>query len=202
MVLIRCNYCSKDFERKQSEVNRNKSGVYFCSQECFRLNSTENYEKRLCISCNVELSYKQVKQRNIFCSRNCSVRFNNSSSPKRKLEGTCRVCGKIISKAKTYCSKDCHNESRRSLESSKERKSNGYYVKNFIRRQKLKAVEYKGGKCQLCGYDKSVKALCFHHRVPAEKSFNISGCSISWDRLVLELDKCDLLCANCHAEIH
>ena len=73
-----------------------------------------------------------------------------------------------------------------------------------ISRQKLKvkAVEYKGGHCQQCGYDRCVEALTFHHRAPNEKDFTISGWYIRWERIKPELDKCDLLCHNCHIETH
>lgn len=67
---------------------------------------------------------------------------------------------------------------------------------------KLKAIEYKGGKCQICGYNKSIRALTFHHVNPEEKSFGISGGTRSFEKLKSELDKCILLCQNCHAEIH
>lgn len=74
------------------------------------------------------------------------------------------------------------------------------------RRNKLKqlAIEYKGGSCELCGYDKCVGALTFHHLDPNEKDFGISksGHTRSWARLKVELDKCAMLCANCHAEVH
>ena len=68
---------------------------------------------------------------------------------------------------------------------------------------KEKAIEYKGGKCQKCGYNKCDGALEFHHRDPSQKKFIISrNLNISWKKLKVELDKCDLLCANCHREIH
>lgn len=71
------------------------------------------------------------------------------------------------------------------------------------RKNKLKAVKYKGGSCLKCGYDKSVSALVFHHRNPKEKDFKISAKGNScWDKIKTELDKCDMLCSNCHAEIH
>lgn len=68
---------------------------------------------------------------------------------------------------------------------------------------KQKAVDYKGGKCQLCGYSKCLKSLTFHHRDSTKKSFGIS-CKghMSWQRMRKELDKCVLLCANCHGEVH
>jgi hypothetical protein len=68
---------------------------------------------------------------------------------------------------------------------------------------KEKAIEYLGGKCIDCGYNKCIQALEFDHRNPEEKEFSISGkhC-LSWDKIKNELDKCDLRCANCHRERH
>lgn len=74
------------------------------------------------------------------------------------------------------------------------------------RRRKLKemAVEYKGGRCMDCGYQKCQAALHFHHRDPAQKEFGVSvnGMTRTWEAIRVELDKCDLICANCHAERH
>jgi hypothetical protein len=74
------------------------------------------------------------------------------------------------------------------------------------RRRKVKqmAVEYLGGECIRCGYKRAIEALEFHHRDPAQKEISISatGNTLSWETVKLELDKCDLLCANCHREIH
>ena len=69
---------------------------------------------------------------------------------------------------------------------------------------KLKAVEYKGGKCNICGYNKCIDALEFHHLNETEKSFGIGakGYTRSWEKVKEELDKCILVCANCHREIH
>lgn len=71
------------------------------------------------------------------------------------------------------------------------------------RSKKIWALKYLGGKCYLCGYDKCVGALHFHHREPGEKAYAIAEMmNKSLKSLQAELDKCDLLCANCHAEIH
>lgn len=74
------------------------------------------------------------------------------------------------------------------------------------RRRRLKemAVEYKGGECSKCGYNKCVNALEFHHLDPNEKDFGIgtNGHTRSWKRTRIELDKCIMVCANCHREIH
>ena len=67
-----------------------------------------------------------------------------------------------------------------------------------------KAISYKRGRCELCGYDKCGEALEFHHKDPTEKDFGISskGYTRSWNSVKLELDKCILVCANCHRELH
>lgn len=74
------------------------------------------------------------------------------------------------------------------------------------RRRKLKrmALDYKGNCCKLCGYNKSVSALQFHHLDPSQKDFGIAdkGNTMGWEKMKIELDKCVLLCANCHAEVH
>ena len=74
------------------------------------------------------------------------------------------------------------------------------------RRDKLKilAIAYKGGECQCCGYKKFVGALEFHHVNPSEKDFGIAakGYTRAWEKVKEELDKCVLVCANCHRKIH
>ncbi len=71
------------------------------------------------------------------------------------------------------------------------------------KRKKLRAVNYKGGCCEQCGYNKSIAALCFHHKDPTKKKFTICyELCRSWESLQKEIDKCILLCANCHAELH
>lgn len=88
-----------------------------------------------------------------------------------------------------------------------EKKANAV-VSVFKRRRKVKelAVEYKGECCQHngCGYNKCIGALEFHHLDPNEKDFSLSsdGYSLSWETIKKELDKCILVCANCHREIH
>lgn len=81
-------------------------------------------------------------------------------------------------------------------------KQRAYMVR---RRQRIKerAIEYLGGSCQKCGYKTCVAALHFHHP-NNDKEFGIGAQGIirSWERVKAELDKCILLCANCHAETH
>lgn len=85
-----------------------------------------------------------------------------------------------------------------------ERKKRNYErVKNRIQKLKQLGVEYLGGKCIKCGYNKCIWALVFHHRDPSKKEFTVGNYySRSWEKLKKELNKCDLLCANCHNETH
>lgn len=69
--------------------------------------------------------------------------------------------------------------------------------------RKIEAVIYKGGKCERCSYDRCLSSLEFHHTDPSQKDFEISNVNkTSFDVLKPELDKCILVCSNCHREIH
>jgi 5-methylcytosine-specific restriction endonuclease McrA len=82
------------------------------------------------------------------------------------------------------------------------------YLKMAVkrRRQRLRdmARSFKGGKCKICGYNKCSNALEFHHRDPKKKDFGLSvrGLTRSWEKVRKETEKCELICANCHREIH
>lgn len=74
------------------------------------------------------------------------------------------------------------------------------------RRKKKLLVEYKGGKCQKCGFNEPIyDCYDFHHLDPSEKEFGIGhsdGKNLSLEALKKEADKCILVCANCHRKIH
>ncbi|HEV3033923.1 MAG TPA: winged helix-turn-helix domain-containing protein [Solirubrobacteraceae bacterium] len=97
-------------------------------------------------------------------------------------------------------------------QSSHVRDSRGYFrcrrcrqeaVVRRRRRVKEILVEEAGGRCRLCGYDRCVAALEFHHLDPAAKEFGVAqnGMARSIERLRAEVRKCVLLCSNCHAEV-
>lgn len=81
------------------------------------------------------------------------------------------------------------------------------YLKQAVTKRrrvlKLKAIETMGSMCMICGYDKHPGVLEFHHVDAATKSFGISsgGFSRSWASIHAELQKCILVCANCHREV-
>ena len=94
---------------------------------------------------------------------------------------------------------------RKELRTYKDRSE---YMKAAVarRRRKIKelAIEYKGGKCYVCGYDRYIGALEFHHIDPTKKEFGLgmSGLTRSWEKTRKELDKCVIICSNCHRELH
>jgi len=73
------------------------------------------------------------------------------------------------------------------------------------RRRKVKTilVEEAGGACCICGYDRNMRALHFHHLEPSQKrhEINAKGVAIALEKLRVEAQKCVLLCSNCHAEV-
>jgi len=75
-------------------------------------------------------------------------------------------------------------------------------VVRIQKRKKFEAVEKFGGKCVLCGYSKCIAALEFHHLENKKEAPSYVIHSWSWERAKVELEKCILVCSNCHREIH
>lgn len=107
----------------------------------------------------------------------------------------CRYCGET-DPDKFYNFKDGYRRKRC------KRCDNERSTERF-RNYKQLAVDYKGGKCSLCGYDKCIGSLDFHHRDAATKDprWELMR-NWSFARIKDELDKCDCLCRNCHGELH
>ena len=75
---------------------------------------------------------------------------------------------------------------------------------DFRRRRKLNLIKVCGERCNICGYNKSVTALEFHHIYPEEKEYGIGATGTCHDieKDLNEVQKCILVCSNCHREIH
>lgn len=136
------------------------------------------------------------------------------SSFPHEIERVCKECGqlKFCSWMHSFTSKgapeyrvrckDCHNKYLRTRNSAR-RTVRTTQATRRKRLRKLKCVEYLGGKCITCGYNTCLKALNFHHLDPKYKSFSVSQkLDADWKLLKAELDKCILLCFNCHMEEH
>ena len=125
-----------------------------------------------------------------------------------------------------YMCKDCFSQYKKNRKKTreiiKERKERierrktkpepNYKIKQKAYMFKLKQdlISYLGGCCSICGYSKSIYALEFHHKNPANKEFGIGAFMnkgnylnlTKMKMLIKEVNKCTLLCCNCHKEIH
>lgn len=124
-----------------------------------------------------------------------SLKTKHQQTNRKSKAGVCAKCGDDNStnfyrykngRISSWC-KRCHND---------------YSVARF-RRYKSEAVAYKGGKCEICGYDKCLGSLDFHHKDSSEKDpkWELMR-NWKFDKVKDELDKCTLLCKNCHGEVH
>lgn len=82
-------------------------------------------------------------------------------------------------------------------------------IKQVLQRRENNKAEYillKGGKCEICGFEyNGENAACFdfHHENPEEKEYNPSiAIRLRREKALKELEKCQLVCANCHRLIH
>ena len=89
------------------------------------------------------------------------------------------LCDKEAVYQNKFCSVKCKNK---------------VYVNKRRKQLKQKAIDYLGGSCEVCGYNKCNAAIAFHHKDPGQKSFKISkGHTRSWERVREEMEKCNLI---------
>lgn len=143
--------------------------------------------RRFCLNCTP------------FGTHNTKDIIKYQSSINKEGEKRCNYCDKFLPIESFYIRKDSKNKPAHA------------YCKNCcskitIERQtvnKLELVNYKGGKCSCCDYDRYIGALEFHHVDPNSKDFNLCNKkTYSFESIKNEIDKCILLCSNCHREIH
>ena len=116
----------------------------------------------------------------------------------------CVVCETQLSGQKRkFCSNACKQKDHYHRVKSQ---TNTYFSQTVRSlRRKLDLIEMKGGKCRICGYHKNIAALHFHHEDSSEKEFKLDARMLSnrnWEAIEAEAEKCTLLCANCHSELH
>ena len=131
------------------------------------------------------------------------------------LISTCHNCGSNIlneretkGRLKKWCSDSCRHQWRYKNDPNykpKQVQRNTYErQKRVSYERKWQAIQNKGGKCQQCGENRPAM-LCFHHRDPSQKELNLDARrfgNTKYETLKEEIDKCDLLCHNCHQELH
>lgn len=136
-----------------------------------------------------------------FCSRKCANKKNHTDETKRKISNS------LTKHEKKFCScgKQLPRRNKNGVcqECTRLNKNSNYdYTVAWRVNAKRKLVEYKGGKCCICGYNKCDQALDFHHVDQSTKEFSISSRIRSFSKILEEVDKCILVCSNCHREIH
>ena len=116
----------------------------------------------------------------------------------------CVICGtEIGGLKKMYCSNTCKQTGHYYKVKNQPNTYHAQTLRSFSR--KLDLIKLAGGKCQSCGYDKNMAALEFHHKDSNHKDGSLDSRSLanrSIKYIMEEFQKCDLLCANCHREVH
>lgn len=106
-----------------------------------------------------------------------------------------------LEKIKLYRSK---NREKRLKQQELWRKNNPENYKERYQKKRQYIENYKLSKgCAVCGYNKCASALDFHHNEKRDKKYGISqfnNCGLK--SIKNEIEKCTLLCRNCHAELH
>lgn len=207
-------FCSRNCSNSRKHSKEVKDKIRNSINEFNEKNGTKR-DTKYCKKCNKKLSYNNksgfcsfckfeaIEVKNKYCNRcNKKLSYNNKSGfclnciakNKRDKYRYCEKCGSTLQhNNKIGICTNCNH--RLSIVSES--------VKKWKKKRKEILVDYKGGKCEICGYNRCLSALEFHHLNEEEKSFSISSKNIvSIDRYKEEVDKCILVCANCHREIH
>lgn len=119
----------------------------------------------------------------------------------------CLNCNNINTRKRSkYCSLNCKTQYSYTKIRNKFKENTGFSYQSFKGlKRKLEIFETRGSGCKICGYNKNLAALEFHHLDPKKKSFILDMRNLanrSEDLIKKELTKCNMICANCHAEIH
>lgn len=142
-----------------------------------------------CIEISGKLTISRITISKILKAAGIKIEKRHSESGRKKAENktkTCVICDKQVGRRRNVCM-SCYTNTRR------------FKIKKWM-------IEYKGGKCVDCGVsDLDISCYDFHHLDPNEKDFNLSSVNsarVSLEQLKGELNKCVLLCANCHRIKH
>lgn len=115
---------------------------------------------------------------------------------------TCQApdCNNVLSgKQRKFCNIKCkHTTTNNKFQNYEAQKLRGLT-------RKIHLVNLKGGACYRCGYKKNLASLCFHHREEDAKELKLDLRHLSnnsMKAIMIEFEKCELVCHNCHMEIH
>jgi hypothetical protein len=174
-VQMICEKCKKEFfeDWRKNKRYKKHSPCRFCSKSCSHSREQTDRMKN--------------EKRNTYLEGLEKGIYNTTAKPRNIRQ--CKICNKEISvNSKSGC---C----------MKHRPKRIFFNKKTRKRAKEEIIVMMGGSCNLCGYNKCIQALEFHHINPDNKSFTISSYKHSTEEMKEESKKCILLCANCHREI-
>ena len=180
-----------------------------CTKECMDQNLKNRLKKRCkthtCQNCGEDFTnFNRGIKRRKFCSKECVTQDRQRKIKENKL-GNCIICGKELPTDRPkLCSEECAVHAKRIQSRERDRKR-GQSRKEKAWAIKREFVDKKGGCCEKCGYDNCLAALTFHHIDENTKEYTLDIGSIQRykkELLEKELDKCQLLCFNCHMELH
>ena len=145
-----------------------------------------------CIVCSK--IYIAARRNSQYCSNECRNEIRKQNRLKTKEERftkTCIYCGQPFLLRNKYAGVralcyDCMPEGVQFSRSD---------FLNFLRKK-------QGGRCIVCGYSRYLGALDFHHIEPSKKELGIGNSNFRLEEAIKEIEKCVLLCSNCHREYH
>lgn len=216
-----CLQCSPRGKHNTRALDRNPITEKTCPGCNSTLSKQEFYSRRkdepssYCKKCSIRITIEAVDKLKDFalnylggCCSECgysvckaAMEFHHKKPSDKKIEVAALMRRKPtqekllieIVKCKILCA-NCHRKEHAKTEIG--RNAQRY------REIKQQCVAYKGGACLVCGVCDDIRILDFHHLDVSKKEFSISKTTRSFDAKKKELDKCILVCANHHREIH
>ncbi len=198
----KCNKCNKIKNEENFVPNKTSKGgrTKICKKcRCKQMQNRKHKNKIIamqylggaCLKCNY--------------SRRVGLTFHHRD-PKIKSFGIAQHLNlsweklkKEVDKCDLLCA-NCHRETHHNQEKSIDKTITR--IRHNKRKLKQIYLDYRGGKCVICKYNKCIAALAFHHREPENKKFEIASQNRLLKHVKDELDKCDIFCTNCHQELH
>ena len=179
----------------QKEYNKNNKEKILKRQKEYNKNHKEKKQEiiKICKSCKKEFIAKRRSK--IFCSKECGRKEYNENHKEEIREHDKKRRENNKDKIKIY-QKEYRENNEEEIK---------VYQKEYREPFRLKLHELKINGCNNCGYHKNDTALNFHHIDPKVKKFNLGikyFTKHSGEEIKEELNKCILLCGNCHVELH
>lgn len=220
-LALQCEYCGEKFFKQKKDIKHciqhNTNYNKYCSTKCQGLARTKKEEKK-CTVCGSSFVRTPSEMKDsttglFFCSSSCAATHNNKAYPKKikqikvkqikvKLEPFskeqhCKICGDPLTKETAYVGK-----SKRTFKTVCKKCRIKKVCDDWIQLKK-DVVKQMGGKCQDCGGIFTYQLYDFHHLDPSKKEYG-------WTKMKMfnkakrdkELEKCVLLCGNCHRIRH